>query len=374
MADAAPASAPPQPHGRGPAWTRAAIAAILLAALLLAGGKWLVQRWTHVLIDDARVGAELVTLSSEVGGRIARIGVTAGDKVAAGAEMVRIESAQTALELRMLEAQEAAIGAQRDQLRAQQSLLRAQLGFRLEAADAQGAAAEATHRASQAATERARGQFARVSALADRAVTSRQLFDDAQAALTLARQQELAAAAGVAQARANRAALQAEEAQILVLDHQIAALVAQIAALHVQQAHKRLDLEKRAITAAFAGVVDAVFVDPGEYVATGTRLLIYHDPARIWIDANVKETDFRRLKLGARATIRVDAYPDLVLDGSIERLGHAATSQFALLPSPNPSGNFTKVTQRLPVRVAVAQREQMLRPGMMVEVSVDVVD
>jgi membrane fusion protein (multidrug efflux system) len=117
-----------------------------------------------------------------------------------------------------------------------------------------------------------------------------------------------------------------------------------------------------------------VFVDTGEYVSPGTRLLIYHDPSRIWVDANVKETDFRRLRPGAPAKIKVDAYPGLVVEGRILRLGHAATSQFALLPSPNPSGNFTKVTQRLPVRIAIEQKDGMLRPGMMVDVGIDVVD
>jgi membrane fusion protein, multidrug efflux system len=101
---------------------------------------------------------------------------------------------------------------------------------------------------------------------------------------------------------------------------------------------------------------------------------MYHDPARVWVDANVKETEFSRLKDGAPATIIVDAYPDRQFHGLIARLGQAATSEFALLPSPNPSGNFTKVTQRLPVRITLEQDDQLLRPGMMVEVAIDVVD
>ena len=94
----------------------------------------------------------------------------------------------------------------------------------------------------------------------------------------------------------------------------------------------------------------------------------------VWVDANVKETDFRKLAIGASARITVDAYPNRVFEGDVVRLGEAATSQFALLPSPNPSGNFTKVTQRLPVRISIDQQDGLLRPGMMVEVSIDVVD
>jgi len=90
------------------------------------------------------------------------------------------------------------------------------------------------------------------------------------------------------------------------------------------------------------------------------------------VDANVKETEIRHLKVGRRVKVTIDAYPGEIFEGTIARVGHAATSQFALLPNPNPSGNFTKVTQRLPVKIAVAQRDGKLRPGMMVEVVVDV--
>ena len=79
-------------------------------------------------------------------------------------------------------------------------------------------------------------------------------------------------------------------------------------------------------------------------------------------------------ELGASATVRVDAYPDRVFQGEVVRLGNAATSEFALLPSPNPSGNFTKVTQRLPVRMAIDQEGSLLRPGMMVELTIDIAD
>lgn len=348
--------------------------ALLLGGSAFAGGSYIAARLGQIHIDDARIGADLITVSSEVNGRVARVAVVAGDAVAQGAAMVEIDRAQAELELRVLEAQLGGLQSQRAQILAQQDMIRAQLTSRLAAAAAQADAAEAAHRSSRASVDKARSQFARIGALTDRAVMSRQIYEDAQAALLVAQQQELAAAAGVELARANRAAIQAEAAQIGVLDHQIAAIGSQAAAIAAQLEQKRIELAKRGIAAAFAGVVDAVFVDPGEYVSPGTRLLIYHDPGRIWVDANVKETDFRRLKLGAPATIRVDAYPDMVLQGRIQRLGHAATSQFALLPSPNPSGNFTKVTQRLPVRIAIEQKDGLLRPGMMVDVGIDVVD
>ena len=102
------------------------------------------------------------------------------------------------------------------------------------------------------------------------------------------------------------------------------------------------------------------------------RLVLVHDPKEVWVEANIKETEIRRLKLGQPVDIHVDAYPDREFTGKVLSIGNAATSEFALLPSPNPSGNFTKTTQRLRTMIAVELQEGLLRPGMMVEVSIAV--
>jgi membrane fusion protein, multidrug efflux system len=86
----------------------------------------------------------------------------------------------------------------------------------------------------------------------------------------------------------------------------------------------------------------------------------------------VKETAIGQLKPGMKADIRIDAYPGRVYHGKIYRIGQAATSKFALLPDPNPSGNFTKITQRLPVRILLSEKDPLLRPGMMVEIDIGI--
>jgi membrane fusion protein (multidrug efflux system) len=90
------------------------------------------------------------------------------------------------------------------------------------------------------------------------------------------------------------------------------------------------------------------------------------------VQANVKETAIGQLKPGMKADVRIDAYPGRVFRGEVYRVGQAATSKFALLPDPNPSGNFTKITQRLPVRILLTEHDPMLRPGMMAEVEIAV--
>ena len=353
---------------------RLAALAILLVAGLWALGHWLVNRWSHVYVNDSRIAANVVTLGSQVTGRVTEIRVVPGDRVSKGDLLVRLETRQAELRLQELEADATRILAEQEQLRAQQDMIKRQVKGRVEAARMQIRAAEAEHRAVEAELEAARSDYQRQGSLRRANAVSVQQFEEGQAKFQATRQQALRAAAGIEAARASMAVFEADAAQIEVLSRQVAVLDAQRAALEARQAQQRIDLEDRVVRAAFDGVVDATFIEVGEHVAPGTRLLMYHDPASVWVDANVKETEFRKLKVGATAWVRVDAYPGREFKAEVIRLGSAATSEFALLPSPNPSGNFTKVTQRLPVRMAIEQDAALLRPGMMVEVAIDVVD
>lgn len=220
----------------------------------------------------------------------------------------------------------------------------------------------------------ARARQERAIKLTEQNITSQQTLDETQAALDTAAQQERAAFAAIESARASLAIVEADGEQINVLESQIASVLAQRTGTEADRSLKEIDLAHRMITAQFDGLVDATFVDVGEYVTPGTRIAMYHAPNDVWIDANVKETDYGRIHVGSPATITVDAIPDRTFEGEVIGMGGAATSQLALLPSPNPSGNFTKVTQRLPIRVSIDADGIELRPGMMVEVYVDVTD
>lgn len=351
-----------------------AVGALILAVALVVTGQWLWDRWTHVYLIDARIAANVIAVGSEASGRVTEVPVVAGQKVAKGDLLVGIETRPVELMLDQTNAQIVQIEAEQGRQRAQQDLLRQQIASRLQSARAQIAAARAQKTAKGAELKAAQADFDRVSALFDRKTLSAQRFDEAQARFVSAQQQEQGADAAIHVAEANVAVIEADRVQIDVIDRQLAVLEAQKTALVAQREHQLLELEKRTIRADFDGVIDAVFIDAGEYVAPGTRLILYHDPRRIWIDANVKETEFEHVKIGAPATIVVDAYSRRTFKGTVEQTGQAATSQFALLPSPNPSGNFTKVTQRLPLRIAIDQNDDLLRPGMMVQVSIDVVD
>jgi len=157
-----------------------------------------------------------------------------------------------------------------------------------------------------------------------------------------------------------------------VMRHQLDVLAHQAEEIRAEIRRRDVDIADRTIVSPADGRVVMTFVRQGEHVSPGQRILMFHDPKEIWVEANVKETEVRLLHPGMKAEIRVDAYPGKVFEGEVYRVGRTATSKFALLPDPNPSGNFTKITQRLPVRIRLAEKDSALRPGMMVEVSIAV--
>lgn len=346
------------------------VAAVAVAGAL--GAPWLMARFSQVHITDARIAATVVTVSSEVAGRVTDLPVAIGDTVAPGSLLARIDGEAAQLQLDAVQSRLAAAEAHMAQVESQKTLLQEQLRARREAAEAGVAAAEANHEAALAVLGNAQGRFDRVNRLVNRSFSSQQELDDARVALDTARHQERAALATIETARANIASVAADAAQIDVLDRQISTVMAERAGIEVERRLKEIDLAHRTISADFAGIVDATSVDVGEYVTPGTRLMLYHDPDQVWVDANVKETDVARIHVGSKAQITVDGYPGQTFTGAVTNIGGVATSQLALLPSPNPSGNFTKVTQRLPIRLSIEAEGVALRPGMMVEVRVDV--
>lgn len=369
--NAKPARAPKRNRTR---WGRISIIAGGIALAVWLGVPWVMARFTQIHVNDARIAASVVTVSSEVAGRVTSLPVVVGDTVAAGDVIAMIDRTSSEPQLAAVLSRLTASDAQVAEIETRKKMLEKQLTARREAANAGIAAAEANHEAALAALTNARSRYERVNTLAEQNIASQQSLDEARAAFDSAAQQERAAFAAIGSATANLAIVDADAAQMDMLDSQIASVQAGRKGTEAERSLKEIDLAHRTLTAEFDGIVDATFADVGEYVTPGTRLLMYHAPDRTWIDANVKETEFGKIRVGSKARITVDAVPGQTFEGEVIAMGGAATSQLALLPSPNPSGNFTKVTQRLPIRLSIDAEGVELRPGMMVEVYIDVAD
>jgi membrane fusion protein (multidrug efflux system) len=337
-----------------------------LAVLSAFGGAgiWLFDQATSVTTTDARVRARMVTLSAEVAGRLSEVPVEAGDRVRRDQPIARLDDrrarlalARAALELKALE-----IEISREQLNVDVSRERG--GQRVAGRRSGLDAAAANLAAAQAELERAEREHARSSALHASGLVADAVMERASAALEIARQATLRAEAGLADDRAGLGEAIAESRTADIASRTADALAMQAHALRQQIALLKFELEQHTIASPIDGVIDEVFAEAGEHVAPGSRIALAHASNDLWMEAHIKETDLPRIATGAAVDIRLDAARE-ACHGKVERIGEAATSEFALVPNANPAGVFTKITQRVPVRIALGADCKAVRPGAM---------
>ncbi|KAB0663438.1 HlyD family secretion protein [Oryzomonas japonica] len=348
----------------------AVFAALFLA--LLACGFWLHNRLTHVEENDAKTAGEVITIASRLDGWLVTRPVIEGDHVRKGQVLGELDTRDAKLRLATLENNLAAHDAHIREITIQRDTTQKTTTAGIADARAQVTAAREAVAVIAPQADLARADFARSDALVGQGAVSRENWDHTrstkfqnEASLRQARSQLTARQATLAQTVAQRG-------QVAMLGQQLEVLRRERAALASQVAQVRQEIADRTLRAPCDGIVDRTFIHAGDYVQAGQWLMMLHDPNDIWVEANVKETAVGKVRVGQPVNVAVDAYPNLGLHGRVIRVGNAATNQFALLPSPNPSGNFTKITQRVPVRIAIDKPKQPLQPGLMVEVSINV--
>lgn len=327
---------------------------IAAVAVGVGGFAWWRDRQTFETTDNAFVAADKVTVAPLVDGYVAEVLVDDNQTVLPGQVLVRIDAASLRARLQQAEANaqalEAAVAAVDDKARLEQAMI-AQKAAAVEGANAQ---------ADWAASE-----LARYGALA------RSGWVSPQRAQT-ARSQQQQAAADVSQARA---ALEAERRAAQALGSARAQSVAQAAAARAAADQTRIDLARTEIRAPVAGVVGARGVRVGQYVRPGGALLSIVPLSDAYVVANFKETQVSRLRIGQPVAIYADAFGKETIRGRIASFAPATGAEFAMIPIENAVGNFTKITQRLPVRIAIDGDQKLagaLRPGLSLKVKVDV--
>ena len=347
---------------------------IIVAALLLAawGAHWVYFRWTHIHLDDARIDGEVVTISSRVSGWITELPVIEGDVVKKGQVLARVDDRDMVLQREVLVARLKAMEHQTGAVQAQTGQVDQETLGKYESETNRLAAAQAEVASLAVQLNQARDDYQRAKDLAAAKWLSPQAMERARTTYEQTQESHRKAQADMAAARGTLSAAGGSRRQVQVLERQRSMFVHQMDEIRAEIRRKEVDIADRTITSPSDGRVVMTFVRQGEHVSPGQRILMFHDPQEIWVEANVKETEVRLLEPGMKAEVRVDAYPGKTFVGEVFRIGQTATSKFALLPDPNPSGNFTKITQRLPVRILLTEKNAALRPGMMVEVSIAV--
>ena len=352
-------------------WSTTNVSAMLIlifSSLWLAW--WFLQRADSVYVNDARVASHMISISSRIPGRIIDISVLEGQTIQAGQILATIDDREIQLRIKAIAANLATLQAEFGRQQNQLILTERQVESEIDAQKYHLAATKAALAEAAALVEQAQHDLNRANSLrldkliADETWEQRDLGLLTTNQLYLRRQAEVdAASAQVVKAEAARAELQVIESELLIITSRQNQLA-------VEKQQLLTSLEDHSVASPIQGVIDETFVNPGEYVYPGQRIIMLHDPLDVWIKANVKETEIRYLQVDSPVQILVDAWPDESFHGRIARIGQSATSQFALLPSPNPSGNFTKITQRLEVKITIDDPRGLLKPGMMVELKI----
>ncbi|WP_280561806.1 MULTISPECIES: HlyD family secretion protein [unclassified Chromohalobacter] len=359
------------------------ILAILVVLCLIWIGFAIAHRLSHVSAQDARVMADQITVSSRLDGRITDFTLTEGDTLKQGDAVASLYSKPDKRKLASLEANVAAQRAQLAYEKARLATAKKQLEGGMELTHQDLEASQAAEKAAQARLTEAQREFKRSDALYKKKSVSEQRRDQDYYAYQAAKAEHAQAQqeVEVSQALADNAQVgfingsQMPLPNPEVLRQQVKIAERDLDSAEAKRDQEELRLDDLHVTSPVDGVVNKTLADQGEYVSAGQPILMMHDPDKLWVKANVKETDIGELRKGQSVAITVDAYPDATFKGHVSVIGRAATSQFALLPDPNPSGNFTKITQRLPVRIQFDDGPtELIGPGMMVEVDIDVSD
>ena len=343
-------TAPPRPRRR---LARIAIPLVLLVAVAAWGAHW----WTRGRFvedtDDAYVGGDVTVIASKVAGYVQTVAVADNQAVHRGDLLVKIDDRDYRAAVARAEAAVAAARALLVNLDATSQLQRSVI-----------AQATAGVAAADAEATRARLDDSRYRDLASRAAVSTESAQRAQAAAQTAQ-------AGKDRAEAAR---QASQRQLEVIASQRQQAEAALAQANAELDAARLNLSYTELRAPVDGVIGNRRARAGAYATSASQLLVVVPSHGLWIDANFKEDQLQRLRVGQAVDVTADVEPGHAFKGHVVSLAPATGAQFSVLPPENATGNFTKIVQRVPVRIALDGKDgdlDLLRPGLSVKASID---
>ena len=326
-------------------------------SLLLSGGGWY---YRHVIYgqymqstDNAYVAADSVVVSSKIAGYVEEVFARENEHVARGAALVQLDLRDYQAQAQQASAQIAATLAGADTIRSQ-----------VNEQDAAIRQARAQLAVARVAVDLASDQVARYRPLAITGAEPQEKLDQYEAQARQARAQLAAAQAAVSAATARRA----------TLFEQIGQTEAQADAARAQLKTADLTVDSTLLRASKAGRVGDLSVRVGQFVQPGQRLMTVVPVTAIYVTANFKETQVGLIRPGQNVRLEVDALPDLEIAGRVDSISPGTGAEFSILPPENATGNFTKIVQRIPVRIAIEappEVRRLLVPGMSVVATVD---
>jgi membrane fusion protein (multidrug efflux system) len=332
---------------------------VLLVAVVLGVGAWFAYHQLrgkyYEETNDAQIRADMVTVAPRIAGYVSQLMVSDNQDVKAGDPLLRIDARDYEARQAQADAQIAIANAAADNVRA--TIREQQTTIDQTRAQLAQAQAKAAYDA---------GEVARYAPLVESGAEKREQLAQLKAT----------AAQSAAQVRAQQAALATQQRRVATLESQIRQSEAQVQAGRAQRASANVDVNATLMRAAIAGRVGDRTVTEGQFVQPGMRLMSIVPLDKLYVVANFKETQMGLIRPGQPATITVDALDGTALRGKVSSIVPGTGAQFSVLPPENATGNFTKIVQRVPVRVeiiATPEARRLLVPGLSVTVTVDTI-
>lgn len=329
---------------------------------ILGGGYWYYLSTKYVSTDDARIGGTIVSVGAKIPGRITEVFVKEGEQVKSGQVVAKIDAREVAAQKAQAQASLAAAKAKYEELAAgsrPQEIGQARAGMDQARAGVDQARANLNNLAKN---------YERMQELYKQGAISSSQLDKAEADYTVAREAVRGYQEGVNAA--------GEKLDLSLAGSREESIRA--AAASVEQAQAALDAvvvigDYTSIISPVNGTIALKSVNPGEVVAAGQPLFSIADLSDVWVTARIEETKLDKIRVGERVEYTIDGYPSRDFEGEVYDIGSAANSVFALIPTENASGNFTKVTQRVPVKITLPKDGDLVfRPGMSAIVKIHV--
>jgi multidrug resistance efflux pump len=344
------------------------VTAATACGLLLVLYAWRLPPFDSAVVstENAYVRGSITVIAPKVDGYVAEVLVQDFAAVAGGQVLVRLDDR---IYVQRLAQARASLSAQEANL-ANVAQARHARAAGIANTNAVTAAAQAQRVNARAQLIRAAADQRRADALVTDGSISQRERDQTEGALRQAEAAQQQAEASIQQAHAGHV-VATQDLRSVIVNRRVVEAAVEAARAAVQLAE--IDLENTRVRAPRAGAVGEIGVKLGQYVTPGTQLLALV-PAQVWVVANFKEAQTAHMQAGQKATLRMDALPGIELKGRVERIAPATGSEFSVIRADNATGNFTKVAQRLPVRISIDAGEALehrLRPGMSVIAKVD---
>lgn len=351
---------------------------VILAIIILIGSyygiRWFQYYITHASTDDARIKGDLIRVSPTVQGKIRLLPIREGEHVAKGRLVAQLREEDYQAKADVAAGGVQAIEAMLKEARADLILIKEKTQKEIQRAVAVLSASRARLNEAKANLRLAVLDFERSNKLYQSKTVSTAGVDKTRAAHELAQARLALAGEEIKENQANLQLAKADIGAVAMKQGRIESLHGKLEEARASLELANLQLAHTTVTSPINGVVAKKVAKLGEVVKAGQPIAVIVDLDNVWVEANLEETKVEYVRLGQIVDLSVDAYPKTRFAGKVVNIGAAAASEFSLIPENRSAGSFTKVTQRIPIKIEVLDATRPLRPGMMVVVGIDIRD